>query len=250
VTWYLHWGPSIDHNPPGTDATAGWLRLRLACTSAVAVHRGTPVLDGVPSTDACGAGGVQALKSAAEEYSRVLDVVSRYAAYKTGVGFSCKKQVGCGWVLSVRRGCGWVLSVPHGCGRVLSVPCGVRVWVDGCWWGVYVWVGEWLCMCGCECVWRVGAWLCARVHLSSNNMVGVVVVSESHAWLHASGPVCPLQGWAAPRWPAPRGCAAVWGPARCNCCRGHQLGWVVGAQRGALAMARHSCRAVGTATCA
>eukprot|EP00191_Tetraselmis_sp_GSL018_P014134 CAMPEP_0177588888 /NCGR_PEP_ID=MMETSP0419_2-20121207/6483_1 /TAXON_ID=582737 /ORGANISM="Tetraselmis sp., Strain GSL018" /LENGTH=405 /DNA_ID=CAMNT_0019079151 /DNA_START=323 /DNA_END=1537 /DNA_ORIENTATION=- len=32
------------------------------------------------------------LRSAAEEYSRILDVVSRYAVFQPGVGFTCKRQ--------------------------------------------------------------------------------------------------------------------------------------------------------------
>ena len=35
----------------------------------------------------------QALKGAAEEYSRILDVMSRYAIFKAGVAFSCKRHV-------------------------------------------------------------------------------------------------------------------------------------------------------------
>lgn len=46
---------------------------------------------------------LQALKSAAEEYGRILDILSRYAVYHPTVGFSCKRQV---------RGQG---SFPHWC---------------------------------------------------------------------------------------------------------------------------------------
>ena len=35
----------------------------------------------------------QALKAGAEEYSRILDLLGRYAVFKEGVAFSCKKQV-------------------------------------------------------------------------------------------------------------------------------------------------------------
>jgi hypothetical protein len=35
----------------------------------------------------------QALRSATEEYSLVLDITSRYALYRSGVAFSCKRQV-------------------------------------------------------------------------------------------------------------------------------------------------------------
>ena len=33
------------------------------------------------------------MKAASEEYARILDVIGRYAVYRAGVGFSCKKQV-------------------------------------------------------------------------------------------------------------------------------------------------------------
>ena len=36
---------------------------------------------------------VQALKSSSDEFARILDIVSRYAVYKAGVAFSCKRQV-------------------------------------------------------------------------------------------------------------------------------------------------------------
>jgi hypothetical protein len=36
---------------------------------------------------------MQALKSATEEYARVVDIVSRYAIFRQGVAFSCKRQV-------------------------------------------------------------------------------------------------------------------------------------------------------------
>jgi DNA mismatch repair ATPase MutL len=42
----------------------------------------------------------QALKSATEEYARIVDIVSRYAVYKTGVAFSCKRHVSVHWVLA------------------------------------------------------------------------------------------------------------------------------------------------------
>ena len=35
----------------------------------------------------------QALKSASEEYSHILDIASRYAVYRAGVALSCKRQV-------------------------------------------------------------------------------------------------------------------------------------------------------------
>ena len=35
---------------------------------------------------------LQALKSASEEYSHILDVVGRYAVYKAGVALTCKRQ--------------------------------------------------------------------------------------------------------------------------------------------------------------
>jgi len=35
----------------------------------------------------------QALKSSSDEFSRILDIVGRYAVYKAGVAFSCKRQV-------------------------------------------------------------------------------------------------------------------------------------------------------------
>ena len=37
---------------------------------------------------------MQALGSAAEEYSRILDLVGKYAVSRPDVAFSCKKQVG------------------------------------------------------------------------------------------------------------------------------------------------------------
>ena len=36
---------------------------------------------------------MKALKSATEEYNQVLDITSRYALYRSGVAFSCKRQV-------------------------------------------------------------------------------------------------------------------------------------------------------------
>ena len=36
---------------------------------------------------------MQALKSSSDEFSRILDIVGRYAVYKAGVAFSCKRQV-------------------------------------------------------------------------------------------------------------------------------------------------------------
>ena len=38
-------------------------------------------------------GCAQALKSSSDEFARILDIVSRYAVYKAGVAFSCKRQV-------------------------------------------------------------------------------------------------------------------------------------------------------------
>ena len=35
----------------------------------------------------------QALKSGSEEYGRILELLGRYAMFKSGVAFSCKKQV-------------------------------------------------------------------------------------------------------------------------------------------------------------
>ena len=41
---------------------------------------------------------MQALKASSEEFSRILDIMGRYAAYKAGVAFSCKRQVnGASW---------------------------------------------------------------------------------------------------------------------------------------------------------
>lgn len=37
---------------------------------------------------------LQALRPAPEEYAQVLDVVSKYAVYKAGVAFTCRRQVG------------------------------------------------------------------------------------------------------------------------------------------------------------
>ena len=39
------------------------------------------------------AGPVQAMKSAGEEYSRIMDIVGRYAILHPGVAFTCKRQV-------------------------------------------------------------------------------------------------------------------------------------------------------------
>ena len=36
---------------------------------------------------------LQALKAGAEEYGRILELLGRYAIFKEGVAFSCKKQV-------------------------------------------------------------------------------------------------------------------------------------------------------------
>ncbi len=36
----------------------------------------------------------KALKGAAEEYALILDTTTRYAVYRTGTAFSCKRQVG------------------------------------------------------------------------------------------------------------------------------------------------------------
>lgn len=38
---------------------------------------------------------MQALKASSEEFSRILDIMGRYAAYKAGIAFSCKRQVSC-----------------------------------------------------------------------------------------------------------------------------------------------------------
>lgn len=43
----------------------------------------------------CDLNGLQALKSPAEEYGRILDILSRYAVYHPTVGFSSKRQVRC-----------------------------------------------------------------------------------------------------------------------------------------------------------
>lgn len=59
--------------------------------------------------------GRQALKGPSDEYSRVLDMVGRYAVFKAGTGFSVKKQA-CGCeVLVASRSTGVCTLTEHVC---------------------------------------------------------------------------------------------------------------------------------------
>ena len=77
----------------------------------------------VRNTDGCNAmilaQCMQALKSSNDEFSRILDIVGRYAVYKAGVAFSCKRQV-----LLVSMFAGESICLQTDC---MAVWCAVRV---------------------------------------------------------------------------------------------------------------------------
>ena len=61
------------------------------------MRHASPVRAALPPTQAsCPPPPPQALKSSTEEYNRILDVLYKYAVFKAGTGFMCKRQVRAG----------------------------------------------------------------------------------------------------------------------------------------------------------